>query len=337
MKTQNKNIILIITGKPDPHPTSVIKLMQKNNVEFFRLNTDSILSDYNFSWYCDNNNEELLITNIINNQSICGKQIKSVWLRRPTPPIELRSESLPHINKYNLIEADAFCKALMCYLSDRYSIGSVLHDRYANSKMVQLSLAAKLGITIPNTCITNTKDGVLEVAKETEEVIFKPLGAGAIKCENDMIYEFYAKKVPQDVVLSQPEGVLINTVNFCENYVPKEYEVRATVIGPYVFACKLDSQSQKENEGKIDWRQGYDYGLRHEMISMPKTIENFCKQYLRELHLNFGCFDFVVRPDGEYVFLECNPNGQWGWIEDELGISSISEAMVDCLINCKKV
>ena len=104
-------------------------------------------------------------------------------------------------------------------------------------------------------------------------------------------------------------------------------------MGPHVFACKLDSQAQKEYEGKIDWRQGYDYNLKHELITLPTEIEDFCKRYLRELHLNFGCFDFIVEPSGEYVFLECNPNGQWRWIEEELNITSMTEAMVDCLVN----
>ena len=36
--------------------------------------------------------------------------------------------------------------------------------------------------------------------------------------------------------------------------------------------------------------------------------------------------------NNEYVFLECNPNGQWGWIEDELNLP-MSEALVDCLLN----
>ena len=54
-------------------------------------------------------------------------------------------------------------------------------------------------------------------------------------------------------------------------------------------------------------------------------------RYLKRMHLNFGCFDFIVTPDGEYVFLECNPNGQWLWIEEEPGMK-ISEAIAEALI-----
>ncbi|GAA5764612.1 hypothetical protein [Streptosporangium roseum] len=36
--------------------------------------------------------------------------------------------------------------------------------------------------------------------------------------------------------------------------------------------------------------------------------------------LSFGAFDFGLTGDGIPVFLECNPNGQWGWLEDATGL-----------------
>ena len=77
---------------------------------------------------------------------------------------------------------------------------------------------------------------------------------------------------------------------------------------------------------------GYDFGLKHEIIDTPQELASFCKKYLRNLNLNFGCFDFIVTPEDKYIFLECNPNGQWGWIEDECKIP-MSEALIDCLMN----
>ena len=35
----------------------------------------------------------------------------------------------------------------------------------------------------------------------------------------------------------------------------------------------------------------------------------------------FGCFDFTESADtGEWVFLECGANAQWGWLEHETGL-----------------
>ena len=81
-----------------------------------------------------------------------------------------------------------------------------------------------------------------------------------------------------------------------------------SLMGPYMFTCKLDSQLLTPETGSVDWRQGYDYGLKHEIIDTPIEIEQFCKQFLRRLNLIFGCFDFIVTPSDEIIFLECNPN-----------------------------
>jgi hypothetical protein len=43
----------------------------------------------------------------------------------------------------------------------------------------------------------------------------------------------------------------------------------------------------------------------------------------------------IVTPQNEYVFLECNLNGQWLWIEFETGFK-ISEAIANLLMKGKK-
>jgi D-alanine-D-alanine ligase-like ATP-grasp enzyme len=35
--------------------------------------------------------------------------------------------------------------------------------------------------------------------------------------------------------------------------------------------------------------------------------------------LVYGALDFVITPDGEWVFLEINPTGQYGFIEHATG------------------
>ena len=52
---------------------------------------------------------------------------------------------------------------------------------------------------------------------------------------------------------------------------------------------------------------------------------------MKEMNQHYGAFDFIVTPSGEYVFLECNSNGQWYWIELETGMN-ISGAIAEHLI-----
>ena len=52
---------------------------------------------------------------------------------------------------------------------------------------------------------------------------------------------------------------------------------------------------------------------------------------MKDLGLCFGAIDMILTPKNEYVFLEVNPNGQWGWIE-ELTRVPISSAVANLLI-----
>ena len=46
--------------------------------------------------------------------------------------------------------------------------------------------------------------------------------------------------------------------------------------------------------------------------------------------LQFAALDLLVTPDGRYVFVDLNSNGQWGWIENQTGLP-LTETLVNLL------
>lgn len=325
--------ILIATVKNDVHPNSVISLMKERNIPFFRLNTESLMTDYRFAWIHNNGSApDFYIKDINSGKEIMGHEISAVWCRRPDKPEELPFTTSKEVDEYNLNEAKQFYMYLMSYLMDCYSIGNFLNDRRANSKMLQSKVAVELGMRIAPTCISNMKERIVQFAQPFENVGLKSLKNHWLKAGNDQWYDISTQKVNTAALAEQPEEAFCQTVSFVQQYIEKKYELRVTVMGSHIFTCKLDSQLLTADTGAIDWRQGYDYGLKHEIIDTPEEIATFCRKYLRHFNLNFGCFDFILTPEDEYVFLECNPNGQWGWIEDECHVP-MSEAILDCLVN----
>jgi glutathione synthase/RimK-type ligase-like ATP-grasp enzyme len=86
-----------------------------------------------------------------------------------------------------------------------------------------------------------------------------------------------------------------------------------TVIGQKIFAVEIDAQ--KSTRAKDDWRR---YDLAHttfQVHNLPCPIKLRITDLLRQLNLVFGCIDFIVTPDNQYIFLEINPMGQWYWAE----------------------
>ncbi|MBQ9435160.1 MAG: hypothetical protein IJU33_03440 [Bacteroidales bacterium] len=180
-----------------------------------------------------------------------------------------------------------------------------------------MKVARDLGMKTPITCYSNRKKYFERHFVDNKYLSLKPIDGEEVILEDDdsQEYLFYSKKVKSTDVFSQSEEAFSQTACFIQNYVEKKYELRVTVCCNDIIACKLDSQQLEEGKGKEDWRQGYDFGLKHEIVELPEKIKFFCIEYLKRMHLNFGCFDFIVTPEDEYVFLECNPNGQWMWIE----------------------
>ena len=326
-------MVLIITNKEDTHPTPVIEHLNERNVPVFRLNTEALMTDYQFVWQCNSEGIGFHIKNIHTGLEIVGADITSVWERRPELPAELPVECEPQVKKHNLNEALGFLCFLRYAIKDIWSIGSIANDRIASSKMLQLQTAHDVGFITPNTCFSNRKDDILDFASHYENIVLKSIESDSVwDDENDREYVFYTRKVASASLADVPDEAFSQTVSYAQNYIEKKFELRVTVVVNKCFACKIDSQILDDDKGKIDWRQGYDYGLKHEAYDLPEKIQQQCRDFLLALGLNFGCFDFIVTPAGEYVFLECNPNGQWLWIEQETGMK-ISNAIADALMD----
>ncbi len=328
-------MILVVTNKEDVHPTPVIEYLTSKGHPVFRLNTEALLSDYDFTWNCTQDGIDFSITNV--KTGLCARScdIGAVWERRPVLPSELRITNREEINRHNLAEAGGFFSFLLYWLGSRYSIGHHLYDRSAASKILQLDVARQLGMRVPSTCFSNCKADIINFAQACGCVAIKSIENDNVWLGGEDEYVFYSQKAePQDIAASSEEA-FTQTVSFVQDYVDKAFELRVTVVDGEAFACKIDSQAMDEDKGKTDWRQGLDHGIRHEVFPLPDRVTAFCNKFLKRMHLNFGCFDFIVTPSGEYVFLECNPNGQWLWVEIETGMN-ISQAIAECLIRHDK-
>lgn len=105
-------------------------------------------------------------------------------------------------------------------------------------------------------------------------------------------------------------------------------DIRATVVGNQVFAVSIHSQDWEET--RVDWRRGSNPHLLHEVIDLPDDLSEQCIRIVQSQLLRFGAIDLVLDSDGEFWFLECNPNGQWAWIENRTGlpIAAITDEML---------
>lgn len=192
----------------------------------------------------------------------------------------------------------------------------------AEYKPVQLDIATRVGFATPPTLITNDPEQLRSFAEDVGEVVVKPL-AEPIVHEGGGCTSIYTRRLSEHD-LADLKGVDV-TAHLFQQYVPKAWEARVTVVGRRAFAVAIHAGSPK---AEIDWRADYP-SLRYEVVECPESVTEAIRHYLDSFGLTYGAFDFVITPSDEaWVFLECNASGQWGWLAEECQLP-IAAAIAD--------
>ncbi len=229
---------------------------------------------------------------------------------------------------FALQESQTTLQWLYQALADRMWLNHPDDIYRASSKIRQLVEAAKLGFVTPETLITNEPEALLDFQKALRsDLAIKTLGPPAYAAnanEQVEIRGLYTKRI--GVGDLKTAGSVAYCPIFVQRYIEKEIELRVTVVEEEVFSCAIYSQERKET--KHDWRHPrHVWDLKHVPTELPPQVSEGCILFLKRFNLRFGAFDFIRTPSGEYVFVECNPNGQWLWIED-LTRLRITESLV---------
>ncbi len=308
-------MLLIITNEADIHPNPVIDILNGLELPFFRLNTDKILTDYDVLYEISKEKTFFEIKYKNYAKSINSEQITCVWERRPMEPLATYDHyDDENVKKAILEEADGFIKFFRYSLSNIFWLGHPIIERQAGSKILQKVVAKEIGFQIPDTIFSNQFSSIKIFANKN--IAIKPISSFDIEANGGNIV-FYTRKKHYTDLLNIGENSFRNNINFLEEYIEKDYELRVTVIKDCFFSAKIESQKLATEKGAIDWRQGYDNGITFTKTEIPQEIEFKCSLFLQHFNLNFGCFDFIVDMNGNYIFLECNTNGQWLWLEEE--------------------
>lgn len=257
---------------------------------------------------------------------IAPDQIGAVWYRkvaafRPSDNIDDKAKQL-HINS----EIQALHDTLWAVYPDELWLNSPQRMRNADRKLGQLLLAHELGFSIPHTIIGNSWDDIdAELLAGNKQLVVKTIRG--IISDRDIMKAMYTTVLDAERLQSLKDW----TTPFPGIYQPfigKLREWRVTAVGDTLFPAAIYT----EEEARDDWRKHQlSSSVHFKNEDLPADIAERCFRFLGRLGLKFGAFDFIETPEGEMIFLECNPNGQYGWLEDELGLP-ISSAIAAELI-----
>jgi glutathione synthase/RimK-type ligase-like ATP-grasp enzyme len=253
-------------------------------------------------------------------------EFTGVWYRRPGEPVAGPEVAAESHRRFVELTSARFLEGLWELMECPWLPATPSVEKAADNKLVQLSLAAQLGFAVPETLITNDPLDFLHFSELEDALVSKSL------VNSDVLRD----AVPHVVLYTHPvrrrdwmafDRVRHGPVIF-QTYVPKDVEVRATVVGDRVFAAEIASQESRTT--RHDWRRYDDPWVRVQAHELPEEVAGCCVRLVAALGLTFGALDLVLTPDGEYVFLEANGNGQWGFVELRTGLP-IAKAIAELL------
>lgn len=261
-------------------------------------------------------------------KSARADQIRAVWARRHG----LYSLG-EHMHRGRREFMGKECSATILGLYSMCSHAEWMNDYHAEQRALnkphQLRVAAQCGLAIPETLITQDPDDARAFYREhAGNVLTKAIGqSGYVPGDGAEGHaEIYANK------LSVDDYDCLDRVRhgpcLLQAYAEKVIELRVTVVGTRVFATAIESQ--KSEKTKVDWRRYDNPNTPYYRYRLPDSTSSALIMLMRRLGLEYGAIDLVLTPKGEYVFLEVNPGGQWGWVENMTG-HPIDEAIADWL------
>lgn len=109
--------------------------------------------------------------------------------------------------------------------------------------------------------------------------------------------------------------------------IKKQLEYRVTVIGADIISIAIDTKQCEYVDTREYWKSS-----KHLMIDLPSKLKEKIIEFQKFYGLNYGAFDFIEDEQGVFWFLECNPVGQFAWIDFKMSNVNIVKNMVEHLI-----
>ncbi len=255
------------------------------------------------------------------------RDVSAVWYRRFHPAARLPSDLDPqHRHAAALESRTALLGLLHALPPDVFVMDPWGAIRQAAQKPRQLALAPRVGLRVPPTLVTNDPAAVREFARHHP---------GGLVIKTMSSFEMRRGGAPHADRLRETDHDELDGLDLCpmmfQARVSSALEIRAAVVGRRVLvaAAETGASAHAHTDRRRDSHARQDTWRPH---ALPAAVEAGLLSLAGALGLNFGTADLIVTPEGEHVFLEINPAGEFLWLETSAGLpicAAIASVLVD--------
>jgi glutathione synthase/RimK-type ligase-like ATP-grasp enzyme len=256
--------------------------------------------------------------------SVEGAEVGAVWWRRPRPYVPDAGLS-PPVAAYAATQVHTALSGVWGSLGAGWMNDPWRNER-AGHKPAQLAAAEAAGLAVPPTLITSAPAEARAFLEELGErpVIQKPLQPTEGSWRPTRLVSEADRRRLDDLRLAPA---------ILQAYVPGT-DIRVTAAGGRLFATAIDARRTASPE---DFRPAYAQA-RVEPCTLPADVAAGVRALLQDLGLRYAALDFRRTEDGQHLFLEANPTGQWLFLEERTGqpiTRAVAEALVEAALESR--
>lgn len=254
----------------------------------------------------------------------------AVWNRRflrPSPPqnADPRDHALIVHSSQHLFRA---MRAMVW--PDAFWVNDATAQVLATNKLLQLSVAQKCGLRIPETLVTNDPSK-LEQFCARHDTIAKPLipmmWAGQGKAAVT-----YTARMAFDAISDR--RAIENCPMIYQENIRKSAELRVVMMGREFFAFRIDGYASPE--AAQDWRVAHSSQVQFAACPLSEDLQARLIAFADHLGLVFGVFDLIETGASDAVFLEVNEQGQFLFLEERVPEAPLLDAFCQFLMSGRK-
>jgi len=304
-------MLFILTNSQDATASFLISALGKAGIPFLRLDTDCLLRRIALSYQPGKPAIR------VDSRWYGPDQVSHIWYRRPEQLQDARFDSSPE-SKYTRSEWTEFIECFFAHVSVERWVNHPAQNAAASRKLEQLTVAAKLGMRIPDTMVTQEPDEMRSFyGKHNGCVIVKPLSAGYIERPGEQADTLiYTNRVLEKHLDNLDDLAACPTL--FQQLIEKRNDVRITVVDSDIHSVELQA-GDKPGEQRCDIRRNNMSDVVYRPIALPEEVTTAIRKLMAYYRLRFGAVDMTVANNGDWYFLEINPNGQWAWLDMTAG------------------
>ncbi len=327
--------VLVFSSTYDPSTDDVLARLTHKGVPWLRLN----MNDFAATGSCSLDTSNRL-TFCSYGDVLEAEEVSAIWFRRYSRDVDMSHGLNPAETFFVRRELDHFWRSVFARLESRTWINP--HTATSLTKPEQIRIARAAGFRVPNTIVSNSPAHVREFLElNNDQCIVKPISHGFVidylRCQigpkaaltnaeltnvasHDVKTNIEPKICFTELIKSEEvnDASIIACPAIYQERIYKSAELRITIVGSQIFPVVIHTQTglDPDSATAVDWRRNITITDRaHEAVKLPDNINEKLLSVMNDLGLVFACIDAIVTPEGEYVFLEANPCGQWGWVE----------------------